>query len=138
MYLLLSLCTSRASCKCLLMCQTGCQEVLEKRLFPSILLEALPCRNSLNVTDLNNNSITAELLSIHPRINPLEVAAGSCNIDFLQAFLKENDRELSLDETEDVLLCLTEPFPDQKLASLTKTIMERSDYLTVALDVHFL
>ena len=127
-YLLLSLCTSRASCKCLLMCQNDCREVLLKRLYPSTLLEAVRCRNNLNITDLHNKSTIEEFLSICPDINPLKVASGAYNIDFLQTFLKENDFKLSFDEIQDIFLCLTEPFPDQKLVSLTKVTMERYEF----------
>ena len=127
MYLLLSICSSRSLCKCRIICHHDFWEMLNKRLFPSSVIEAVRSGNSLDVRKLRDYNATNEFLSIS-QFTPITVAAGACNLDIIENILKrdENELGLSIHEVMKILIFLTEPFPDERMFHVTETVLRKS------------
>ena len=125
-YLLLSLCTSRALCGCLVLCHKDFRETLKKRFSPNTVIEAVRCDNSQNLREFEKDDLMQQFLSIFSHVTPLSVAAGAYNMDAIEMFLTESNQVLPISEAEQILFSLTEPFPDDRVVNITKIVLERS------------
>ena len=128
MYLLLSLCTSRALCKCLILCCNDIKEKLQKRIYPSSVTQAIRSGKCQDVSILQDNSIIKEFWLLLSS-SPLSYAAGAYNLDLIESFLKHTEEELAFVKASEILFCLTEPSPDQRMVDVTTIILERSRHL---------
>ena len=130
-YLLLSLCTSRALCRCLILCQEDIKDNLQKRVYPSRMIQDVRLGKCQSVTDLQDNEIMNEFLSVSG-LSPLTAAAGAHNLDFIENFAIKCKKDSLLNKREivETHLYLTEPLPNQRMVDFTRTILTLSEHLT--------
>ena len=124
-YLLLSLCTSRALCMCLILCQKDIKENLQKRVYPSIM-EAVRSQKCQSVINIEDDNIVKEFQSVY-YVSPLTVASGALNLDLIEHFFMKSKKDSVLTEQGvEVLMYLTEPLQNQRMVDFTRTILRLS------------